>query len=460
MKKKDYQEMTEKIVSAIGSKDNISSVTHCMTRLRLNVKDKGLVDEETAKNVKGVKGSNWMGDQLQLIIGPEVIDMYKVFCETAGLENQEAVNENLDKPKLSFGRFFDIIAGSMTAVIPVMCGAGFIKLLLFCLPQMGILDINSGTYAVFSFASDAGYYFLPIFLGYSTARKIGADISLGMLMGAILVSPVFVSAVTSGTALNVFGIHIYPSSYSYTLFPAILGVLVMKVVYDLFNRIIPQTIKTITVPFLTIVVMVPVLLCVLAPIGAFLGTYICNAVVWFYGKTGFIGVAVLAAAMPYIIITGTHGAFGTYMFTMLTTVGYDPLYVPAMIINNISLGAAGLGVAFKTKNKERKAECTGYSFTALIGSVTEPVLYGCAVKYKTPLIATTIGNFVGGALMGIFHLRISTIPGTGALLSFPLFMDQSLPKLFIAWGAGMITTFIITIVLYKDKEEKANGISK
>ncbi|MBQ1323827.1 MAG: PTS transporter subunit EIIC, partial [Erysipelotrichaceae bacterium] len=334
----DYKQISSNIVGLVGGKDNISYFTHCVTRLRFNLKDASKAKKEEIDKLPGVLGSQWQNGQLQVIIGQAVGDVYKEICETNGLTMEKAVDENVDAVPAQKGikgiidKVFDGISGSLTPFIPALIGSGMIKVILIFADMLGA-DATSGTYQLLSFAGDAGFYFLPIIIGAFAAKKFGANQGLGMVIGGMLVYPSFAAA----TGLNFLGIPVYSNSYSSTIIPIILSCAVMAPIEKFFAKHSPEILRSVLEPLCTILVMIPLAYCLLGPIGSFLGQYLSAFVLWLYNTIGFIGVALFAAIMPFVIMTGMHGAFVPYLLQMLTdpSIGYEPIFFPALIISNI-----------------------------------------------------------------------------------------------------------------------------
>lgn len=457
-KKERYEDLANSVIDLVGGKDNITFFTHCVTRLRFNVKDKSAVKKEEIEKVGGVMGCQWSGDQLQIIIGQAVGDAYNLICKKTGLAQQDAVNENLDggKKKFSIGAVFDAIAGCITPLIPCLIGAGFIKIIVLVLEMTGIVAADSSTYLVLSFVGDAGFYFLPVFVGATAAKKFGANMSLGMLVGAMFIHPNFVSAITEGTALNIAGIPIYSASYTSTIFPALLTVWVMAPIEKFFAKISPDAVRSITEPLLTMIVMIPLALCVLGPIGAFLGTYISEAIIWLYNTTGFFGVAIFAGLCPLLVMTGMHSSLMPYMLNSFATIGWEPIVLTGMIISNLDQAAASAAVAFKSKKTNVKSLASGCAITAFLGGVTEPAMYGVNLKYKTPLYAAMIGSFAGACVAGFGKAVAYAITGSAGVFAFPIYLPGGMSNLiWMVAGVviGMVVTFVLTLFLYKDEAE-------
>lgn len=453
-KKERYEDLANSVIDLVGGKDNITFFTHCVTRLRFNVKDKSAVKKDEIDQIQGVMGCQWSGDQLQIIIGQAVGDAYQLICKKTGLEAQEAVNENLDgsKKKFSINAIFDGISGCITPLIPVLIGAGFIKIIILLGELSGLLTAGGATHTVLTFVGDAGFYFLPVFVGATAAKKFGANMGLGMLMGAIFIHPSFISAITEGTALTVYGIPVYATSYTSTIFPVLITVWVMAPIERFFAKHSPDAIRSITEPLFTLIVMLPLALCALGPIGAFLGTYLSEGIIWLYNTTGFLGVAVLSAVLPWLVMTGMHSALTPYALNSFATIGYEPIVITANIISNINQGAACAAVAVKTKDENLKSTAASCAITAVVGGVTEPAMYGVNLRLKTPMYGAMIGSFIGAAVAGFGKAYAYALTGSAGLFAFPIYISDNMSNLiWMVAGVviGFIATFIATYILYK-----------
>lgn len=447
----NYKELATTIVENVGGVGNIDSVTHCMTRLRFVLKDVDKANKEKLNAISEVVGVVYKAGQFQLIIGQQVAQLYKVVCEEINIEEKPEISVASDqKKKFSFSSIIDGISGCLTPIIPIVTGAGMLKVVLIFATMSNILSTESSTYQVLFFASEAGFYFLPVFLGATAANKFKTSMPLGMLMGAILISPTFVSAVAEGTAMSIFGLPIYLASYTSSIFPIIMIVFIMKYVEGFFAKYSPVAVKVIMVPLCTIMVMLPLALCLIGPIGSFLGVYMAQAIMWLYNTVGFLGVALLSALYPVLVITGMHGSLFPPMIQSLTTVGYDPIIGFSSVIANINQGAATLAVA--VKNKTERPNAIACSITAIFGGVTEPAMFGINLKYKTPLYAVICGGFIGGAVAGILKVYMYTLGGSAGIFGFAGFIGSDSSNLlyfFIAILVGFVSTFIITLLIYK-----------
>ena len=426
-----YAELVDKIVDLLGGRDNIGFFTHCVTRLRFNLKDKNLVRKEEIEKIPGVMGSQWSGDQYQVIIGQAVGDAYALIAEKTGLGAKEGAGEKGsgdcgEKRKFRPGDVLDAISGSITPLMPLLIGAGFIKIIVLVCTQLGLLAEGDPTHTILSLVGDAGFYFLPVFVGATAARKFNANIGLGMLVGAMLIHPSFIEAVNAGGALNICGIPVYGASYTSSVIPALLAVAVMAPVERFFARISPDMIRSITEPLLTLIVMIPLAFCLLAPIGAFLGTYLSAAIMWLYDTVGFVAVAVFACLCPWIVMTGMHTAMLPYMFDTFAKGLPELIITPGMLVSNIDQGVANLVVAIKSKDENMRSTAASCAVTAVLGGVTEPGMFGVNLRFKTPMYGAMIGSAAGGLVTGLMGAGTQALTtSTGLIGGFPVFISSN-----------------------------------
>ncbi|MEG0274234.1 MAG: PTS transporter subunit EIIC, partial [Longicatena sp.] len=242
-------------------------------------------------------------------------------------------------------------------------------------------------------------------------------------------------------------------SYTSTIFPVILCVWVMAPIERFFAKISPESLRSIIQPLCTILVMIPITFCLLAPAGAFLGNYVSEFVIWLYETIGFVGVAVLAAFMPFIVMTGMHSAFVPYLLQMFGSVGYEPIFFTSLVLSNINQGAASLAVALKSKNKSIKSTGVSCAITAIVGGVSEPAMYGINLKYKTPMWGAMIGSAIAGLFAGIMKVYIYAFAGSSALFAIPCFISENgmnVILICVSIVIGIVSTFIATYILYKE----------
>lgn len=454
-KKNKYEDLSNRIVELVGGKENIVNFTHCITRLRFNVKDRGLINNEEVESVSGVVGTQFAGDQYQIIIGQAVADAYNLICEKTGLGNKDEfeIESASEKKKFSFMTIIDYITGSIIPCLPILIGCGFIQVIVSVLELTGFLKSGIGTDAVLTFVGDAGFYFLPIFVGYHAAKKLKANPVLGMLLGAILVHPTLVGNVGAETGMTIYGLPITATSYTSSVFPILLSIAVMAPIQKFIAKHCPDMLRTLVEPLLTILIMLPIALCVLGPIGGFIGTYLTEAIIWLYNTTGFIGLAVFSCVYPLLVMTGMHTAIFPYAINQFATVGCEGFFLPAAMVASVNQGIAAFAVSLKSKNVNVKAIGLSSSVTAILSGVFEPALYGITLKYKTPLYAAMIGSIAGAAVAGVGRTMAYAMAGGTGLLTIPVFLTNDISN--FVWMAaavviGAIVTFILAYIMYKE----------
>lgn len=461
----DNKQIALDVLEAVGGKENITSAAHCMTRLRLVLKDESIPQDEAVKGIKGVIGVVRSGGQYQVIIGQNVPKVYKEVCAVTGLATQEAPAEAADAPKEKLtpkkigSNIMAYLAGTMTPMIPVLLAAGMFKTLLAVLGPdfLGVIAAESNAYILLDFLYDAGFYFLPILLGYNAAKKLGANPMLGAYMGCILIAPDLVALAGAQTPFSVFGIPTVLNDYSQSVLPIILSVAVLAQVEKFFKKVVPDILSTIFVPFLTMLVMAPVSLCVLAPAGSILGQYISTGLVAFGDVGGFIAVALVAGLWEFLVMTGMHMVIIMFILNNLFTVGYMEGVGLAGTFATFAVFGVALGAFLRLKNREMKSMSLGFFISGFLGGVTEPTLYGLCFNYKRTFLTMFAGGFLGGAYAGLTHVRSYMLGATNILmvLGFPAGGTANLINGCIASAIALISAAVLTYLFGFSKEELA-----
>ena len=368
--------------------------------------------------------------------------------------------------KFSFKDFFanilDGFIGCITPLIPMFIGGGMIKVIALIVNLAGVPADNT-TYMILTWVGDAFIYFMPIFLGATAAKKFGANQGLGMLLGGVLMAKGYMDAVAAGTSLNFLGLPVYSGNYTSTVVPIILSVWVLSKIEPLVSKYSPKSLRTTLVPTISLLIVVPIMLVVTAPLGFYIGKYVSAAVIWLYNNFGFLGLAILAGFKPLLVMTGMHLGMIPVVINNFAVLGFDPFYIPAGFISNLNQTTACLAVGLKTKNKDLRSVAFSSAFTAFLSGVTEPAMYSVTIKYKKPMTAAIIGGIVGGALLGILgNVASYVMPGNMGILSIPVFIGgdgSGLRNLLIASVAGMVVTFAATWILGFEDEEESEAIS-
>lgn len=450
-----YTDFCNQILEHVGGKENISSAVHCMTRLRLNLKDRSKVDMDGVKGIKGVLGAQFSGEQYQIIIGQHVSEVYPEFCAIAGLGEAKAIEENLDKEPFDIkkvpSKMLDYISGSIAPMLPIMMGAGFFKMFYSVLgPDLLNLMANESDFMqTLYIVGNAGFYFMPVFVAYGAAKKQNTSIALSLLLSVLLIDPNILNLVTAGEGFSIFGlIPMQLNNYTQSVLPTLLTVWALTYVYRFFDKYIPKSIKIIGVPFCTLIVMVPIMFCVLAPIGNWIGTLLAAFFEGLYGIAGPLAVALIAAFWPFLVATGMHIAVVQIALINIATLGYDPIVLAGSNIANYAL--MGMVVAYFLRTKGEEKQMAGANvITLLVGGISEPTLFGILLRNKRAMACQIIGGFIGGLVGGIMGVAVYTLGASNFLtvLQYAGGPGQNFINAIIACAVAFVAALAVGIVI-------------
>ncbi len=346
----------------------------------------------------------------------------------------------------------DFIVGVFQPLIPAIAGAGILKALLSLFVLFHWMEESSTVYKTLFYAADAALYFLPLMVAITTASKLKINKLVALSAVGALILPGMTTMIADGATL--FGMNIKAIQYTYQVFPAILSVLFLAVVEKLATKISPKPIRVFFVPLLCFVIVVPVTLLLLGPLGFTIGEGLTDIILTLYKHLGWIAVAILAAILPFMIATGMHKALVPYAVSSITNSGEELLYMPASLAHNISEGGACFAVAVKTKDTELRSAAISAGISAIFG-ITEPALYGITLQKKRALSGVVIGSFVGGLVVGLAAVKAFVAMGPG-LAGMAMFVDKE-NAMNIVWasvgfGVSVIISFIATLILYRDDD--------
>ena len=451
-----HQDTAQQIIKAVGGKDNINSVYHCVTRLRFDLKSNDKVDNGSLKQLDKVMGTNISGDQFQVIIGNDVSKVFDAMVKEEPSIQQNADNKQVkpEKSKNVILNIFETIAGVFAPMLPAITAAGMLKGLLALFVSLEWMSAGTDTYRILSAIGDGVFHYLPLLIAVSAARKFGSNPFVAIALGTALMYPDMGALLSSGEAVAFLGIPVTAVSYASSVIPILLAVWLMSYVEKWVDRIIPAALKLLLVPLITLLVMVPVTLIAIGPLGTFVGNGLSGGINWLLNEGGLIAGIVLGGAMALIIMTGMHYALVPIILSNIATLGFDK-FLPLTFISNMGQAGATLGVFFRAKDKKLKTVALSTSFTALMG-VTEPAMYGVNMKYKKPFAAAMIGSAVGGGFALAFGAKAYVLAGNGGLPGLPSLVGQT----FLYSFGGMIIAFVIgTIVsiLFGIKEEEGDA---
>ncbi len=352
--------------------------------------------------------------------------------------------------KTRMDRVVDTISGIFVPTLPVITAAGILKALMLLLSALNLLNAESNTYYVLSFVSSAGFYFLPLLLAHSTAKRFGGDPYLALFLTAILLHPDFISVFKEGGSLTFLSLPITMMSYSSTVVPAIVIGWSVAFVEKLLRRWVPGIIAFFAVPLLTTLLMAPLILIVLGPAGMFIGDGLSNGLNFIHEKIGWPAVALLAAMTPFLVTAGFGLCFLPLALSSITATGFDPFSRPAFLAANVAMASAALAVFVKSKVRENKSLSLQTSIVAYMG-VTEPSIYGVLLPLKRPYIASIIGAAAGGAFAGITDVK-SVAYASPCLITLPIFLSGTFVYALLTVAVTFVTTFVLTwLIGFDDK---------
>lgn len=446
-----YLEIAQQIVEYVGGIDNIDSVTNCMTRLRFTLKNVNLADVEKIESLKAVQGVVNKNGQFQVVIGADVsfvcekIREMGNFSETVKSQNQEKVS------------FINKILGAITAifqpVIPAICGAGMIKAVLAILTATQLVATDSQTYILLNMFADAAFYFLPIFLAFSSAKRFNCNPYFAAVLGAVLIHPTFSGLVSAGEAVTFAGLPIKLVSYGSAVVPPILIVLIQSYVERFARKISPNAVKVFLVPLIVFLIMAPLSLIVIGPLGSMVGDALYVVFDFLNNEARWVIPVIMGAFCPLLVMTGMHYSLMPVQLAQYATLGYGTLLGPGMLASNLSQAGACFAVAIRTKDKEMRQTAISAGTTALFG-ITEPALYGVTMRLKKPLLAVMIGGGVAGLWGGLTNMR-TYASATAGLTALPVYICDDFSNVVnavICMVIALVVTFIVTLVMgFKDE---------
>ncbi|HBJ1646354.1 PTS sugar transporter subunit IIA [Clostridium botulinum] len=448
------QVVANEILKNIGGKENIKSIEHCATRLRIILKDKEKIDEKAIENIDGVKGQFFAAGQYQVILGTGFVNKVygQIVNESDNLANTSAKEDAysemtmLQKISRTFGDVF-------VPIIPVLVATGLFMGLRGLLQNLGV-EMNENFLLFTQVLTDTAFAFLPALVAWSTMKKFGGTPVIGMVIGLMLVAPQLPNAygVAAGTEspiyLSMLGLSIPVVGYQGSVLPAlVLGIIAAKTQKAL-KKVIPDVLDLIVTPFITLLVSMILGLLVVGPLMHTMELWVFGAIKGFMSLPFGLGGLVVGGVHQIIVVTGIHHAFSALEVELLATTGTNAFN--AMITCGIvAQGAAAVAVALKTKDKKKRSLYISSAIPAFLG-ITEPAIFGINLRFIKPFVFGCIGGAAGGMLAGILKLA-GTGMGVTALPGTLLYMN-SLPQYLLINGVAIAVAFCLTYFLFKAEE--------
>lgn len=447
----DNKQLSDKIVDLVGGEENINSLVHCATRLRFKLVDSSKADQQALKNIPDVLTVVEKGGQFQVVIGNKV---GKVFTEIMNYHKIAAGKtdgniENKEKIGVT-AKVFEYISGTFSPLIPALAGAGMIKALLAVLDILNLIDVKGTTYAVLNAASSGLFYFLPIFVGISAAKKLNANPFVGGAIAAGLLDPNFAGLLKVTGDVSFMGIPLILSDYSSTVFPLLIAMVVYAPLERLLKKYTPDTIQLFFVPLVGILVMVPLSAIIFGPFAQYISSGIGIAITFSLSKSSIITGILIACIWPILVILGVHWGVVTIMIDNYSR-GGDSIGPIAAAATFAQIGIA-FGIFLRTrKNKDLRSLSYAATMSGLLAGITEPILYGLILRYRKLIPLLFIASAIGGAVVASFNVKVYSHV-FNSILTIPAF--SPIGGHIFGIGVAFITATILAIIFGTEGKKK------
>jgi len=443
--------LAESILRSVGGEANVSTLVHCATRLRFKIVDHAKVDVAALEALDGVITVVPGSGKLQVVIGNRVPEVYRAFGPISGLLEDGGKPRPAAESAKSvsiMGRLIDLVAGIFTPLLGAMAAAGVMKGVLAIALALEWLSTKQSTYVILHAASDSLFYFLPMLLAITSARKFDTNIFVAVSIAGALVYPTIQGLFTAGLPVTFFGLPVIMMKYTSSVIPIIFTVWLMSYIERFLNRHIHESVRNILTPFFLLALMVPLTLMTIGPIGISASELIAALFVNIYGFNPIIAGALIAAAWQILVIFGVHWGFVTVFINDISVIGHS--YLKAASSPSVfAQSGALLAVMLRTKDKKLKA-LAGSTFIASLFGITEPGVYGITLKLKKPFICAVIAAAMGGAVAG--YAKSSAISmGMPGLLTLPIFYGQGFLGFIIGCAIAFVASLILTLLVGFDE---------
>lgn len=454
----NYEKGAKEILEYIGGKENIAGMTHCATRLRFNLRDTSKANTAAIEAVDGVVNVINKAGQYQILIGtnvPKLYDQMEILVGPKEAGSKDSTNDSGSSQGI-IGKIFSAISSIFAPLLPALAGSGILRGLLLLFVQLGWLSETNGTYQILSAASMTVFYFLPVLLAITSARRFGADMFLSALIGAALLHPDYIALmgdVGNGATTSFLGIPTVLMNYNSTVVPIILSILIFSYLYKWLDRVIPETLKLVVLPLISIAVMVPVTIIVIGPLGVYGGEIIASGVNWLIARSSILAGIVVGGGWSVLVSLGIHWAVNPIMINNIATSGIDYIVPFTFACNFATIGTA-LGVFLKAQDRDIKNFSMTGIVTIALSAIIEPTVFGLLVKNKKLFLSQIIGGAVGGAYLGLTNVYTNAFV-FGSVTTFPAFVGETSAN-FINAMIGLLISLVVgaAIAYFVTKKEE------
>lgn len=451
-------EAINNIIRLVGGADNINKAWHCMTRLRFDIVDESKIDQPAIKKLPGILGTQIQSDQFQIIIGPQVNSWYEQLSSALGSPStRSAAGERKKERKSPISLFMDTVSGVFGPIVPAIAGAGMIKGLLAGLIALQAISAKSDTVIVIDLIASGVFYFLPFFLAISAARMFKTNEYLAAAVAACFMYPSLIEAAKAlaGHApdaveafyfLNAIPVSVF--NYASSVIPVIFSVLALSYIHRWVDGIMPDVLKTVFTPTLTLFLAALVALVIIGPLGIYLG----RALAWFieglFGISASFAGLVVGAIRPVAILTGMHHAMTPIALQNFTDRGYDML-MPMMFMANMAIAGSTFAVWRLSKTRSDRSVVLSAGISALLG-ITEPALFGVLTRYKKAFIAATVASSAASAFIAFFGVRLYGYI-LSSIFSLPAYIGPYFVFALLGVALALVLSFTLTTLLIREK---------
>lgn len=472
-----YEELAKKIVAGVGGKDNVVSVVHCTTRLRFKLKDESIAHDDELKNTEGIVTVVKSAGQYQVVIGNEVADVYDQVVKVGGFSGEGRVDDDYqDTANMSLlDRFIDLISGIFTPMLGPLCAAGMIKGLTAMMASFGWIAKTSGTYQILYTIGDGFFYFLPIVLAITSAKKFKVDKFIAISIASALVYPSIVAIndsknvlytlfkgtfIQSPVHITFLKLPVIMMNYSSTVIPIILAVWFASKVQPAVKKVIPTVVQTFLVPFITLIIVVPVTFLVIGPIATWLGNGLAALTQAIYNFSPVLAGIVMGALWQVFVIFGIHWGFVAVFMSNVAAQGWDNVLALSLAASFAQTGVV-LAILFQTKNPKTKGLALPAFISGIFG-VTEPAIYGIILPRKRPFVISCIASAIGTIFIALGKVKLFMMGGMGvfvlpAAINPKSGMDNTMYWLISGMFVGFVLGFLLQLLFGKKSVDEQDA---
>ena len=481
----------EEILDVVGGADNVVSLTHCATRLRFQLVDASNIDVAAVESIKGVMGAvPQAGERFQIIMGGAVQTYYEQINGLPVMQGKRALTDEELKAAARAGgvrgkfawvdSFFEFLSDSFRPILGALLGASLFITFMALMASLGVIEnwadgeqaaLLAPGWQFINLMWQSVFVFLPLMVAYNASKKVGADPWVGFAVMALVMLPGFTALAShpdarplegsSAMVLDIFGITLTIFSYNSQVFPPLLMAALLGPLYKLLKKLIPENLQLIFVPFLAMLVMLPVTAFIIGPIGIYVGIGLGGVLSAINGFSPLIFALVIPMLYPFLVPLGLHWPLNAIMLANISTYGEDFIQGPMGVWNFACFGATAgvLILAMRDKEVQMRQTATGALAAGLLGGISEPSLYGIHLRFKKIYPRMLVGCFVGGLTIGIGGMLAGGGVMTNAfvftsLLTIPAFSNIPLYALSIAVAFGTAMMMVL-IFDYRTPEQKA-----